>query len=107
MAVARLEPDGAVADANRCFVRAAGGPESEFEPSGGAWNAAGSFIRPTFGERLGRRAAADGDPVFLGIFNLGRPEATPASLKGRAYRCGGGLFIIAEHDPEDGDQGCE
>jgi signal transduction histidine kinase len=104
VAVARLEPDGAVADANRGFIRAAGGPESDPAPRGSRWNAAGSFIQPTFVELLGRRGGVDGELVFVGIFNLGRPEATPASLDGCAYCCGAGLFIVAEHDPEDWEQ---
>ena len=100
-AVARLEADGSVADANRGFALAAGQADSDPEPSGSAWNAAGSFIQPTFAELLGRRGAADGDLVFFGILNMGRPETTPASLKGSAYRCGNGLFVVAEHDPEE------
>jgi signal transduction histidine kinase len=55
-------------------------------------------------DEVGRRGAADGDLVFYGIFNLGRPEATPASLTGCAYRCGGGLFVVAEHNPEEWDR---
>lgn len=104
MALARLEADGSVADANLGFLRAAGGPGPNVSPDAPAWNAAGAFIQPTFAELLAHPEADDGDLVFRGIFNLRRPEAMPVSLKGDAYRCGGGLFVVAEHDPEEWDR---
>lgn len=108
--LARLEADGTVVDANRGFLRAVGiepaeaAPGDDPGPVAAGWNAAGAFIQPTFAELIGRGGAAEGEPVFRGIFNLGRPGTTPASLEGRAYRCGGGLFVVAEHDPEEWDR---
>ncbi len=104
VAVARLEADGGVVDANRGFLRAAGRMEPGREAAASGWNAAGAFIRPTFAELIGGRGAAEGDLVFRGVFHLGPPGATPASLRGCAYRCGGGLFVVAEYDPEECDR---
>jgi signal transduction histidine kinase len=102
MAIARLEPDGSVADANLGFLRAAGGPEPDRGPTA-PWNAAAAFIQPALAELLARRGG-EGDLVFVGILNLGRPEGLPASLKGSVYRHRGGLFVVAEHDPEEWDR---
>ena len=98
--LARLESDGTVADANRGFVRIAGGTEPW--PDQARWNAAGSFIQPTFSELIDRWAGDEynGRPLYRGILNIGRPGTTPASLGGTAYQCGGGLFVVAEHDIE-------
>ena len=101
-ALARIEADGTVADANRGFLRVAGGTEPGPDQTG--WNAAGSFIQPMFTELIDRRAG-DGDEnegrlLYQGILNIGCPGTTPASLGGAAYQCGSGLFVVAEHDIE-------
>ncbi len=98
--MACLEADGTVADANRGFLRIAIG--TELWPDQSRWNAAGSFIQPTFSELIDRRAGDEynGLPLYRGILNLGRPGTTPVSLGGAAYQCGGGLFVVAEHDIE-------
>ncbi len=103
VAIARLDPRGAVLETNRGFLRAAG--QAGREPSETGWDARAAFIQPRFDElaALPIPAGEGHEPVFRGVFNLGSTGSTPESLRGCAYRSGEGLLIVAEHDPEEWD----
>lgn len=102
IAVACLAPDGSLTEANHGFLRAAGAPGPAWDVTG--WNAAGAFIWPTFADLVSRRTQVDGEPIFRGVLNLGSPGVVAASLTGSAYRCGEGILVVAEQDPEESDR---
>ncbi len=102
VAVVRVSLDGTVLDANLGFWRVVGRTDSDTIQS--PWNSARMFIQPTFQHLTGLPRSA-GDPlIFRGIINLGEPGTTPSSLKGSAYRSGGEILVVAEHDPAEADR---
>ncbi len=93
IAVARIDRDGAVIEANRGFAYLL---DVEHESTQGM-NAAGAFINPTF-EDLRRAVSPDDTLVYAGILTIGDPQRMTRSVHANVHQREGEIVVFAEHD---------
>lgn len=93
IAVARIDREGVVIEANRGFAYLM---DLELEAIEGT-NAEGVFINPTF-EDLRRAVSLAGTPVYEGILTVGDPQRMTRSVHASVHEREGEILVFAEHD---------
>lgn len=96
IAAAILADDGVLLDANAGFLRLI--PSSIAQPIGA--KVSGVFAQPTFAA-LVAAATAKGPDGYRGLITIGEYGDKSRTMRGRVWRSGSGLRLLAEHDIAD------
>jgi diguanylate cyclase (GGDEF)-like protein len=96
IAAATLSDDGTLLEANAGFLRVGGA--ASLQPRGARAGAA--FVQPSFAALAAAVPDADGE-VYHGLLTIGDRMAETRTLRGRVWRDGAELRLLAEYDIDE------